>query len=121
MLLCVCCMLPKKYKIRKKNDFKVVFDGGVYKEFNFIRVKFINNNLNISRFGFIISSKISKKAVERNKIRRQLEEVISLNYNSIKQGLDVVVMVKPEITNKQNKEIRDTLLKILEKSQIIKK
>ena len=56
-----------------------------------------------SRFGFIISTRISKKAVVRNKIKRTISDYIRININMIKNGLDVVFLIKPAIL-KLNKE-----------------
>ena len=46
------------------------------------------------QIGFIISKKISKKAVERNKIRRRLGEIIK---NKLPVGHKIVILAKKNI------------------------
>ncbi len=76
------------------------------------------NDLEHSRFGFVVSTKISKKAVERNKIRRQLQEIIRLNLEKIKQSVDVVVIAKHGIKGRQYQEIEKDLLRALSKADV---
>lgn len=108
-------MLAKKYKLKKKNDFKKVFDNGKYYQQGFISLKFFKNNLDITRFGLIVSSKISKKAVERNKIKRRIENTIQINQKNIKTGFDIIILVRPEIVKEKYINIKKNLLILLNK------
>jgi len=93
-------MLPKIYRLKKDNDFKKVFQKGKLTRGKFMDLRFVANNLNFNRFGFLVGLKISKKAVERNKIKRRLTELagqIFKQKRSIKFGYDVVVLAKPSI------------------------
>ncbi|MBU2579659.1 ribonuclease P protein component [Patescibacteria group bacterium] len=108
-------MLPKEHKLKKKNDFKAVFNNGRYCQKSFIKLKFAKNNLQKNRFGFIVGLKVSKKAVERNQIKRRLEEITRLIFNELKQGFDVVVMVDPVIKEKIYSEIKEELVGLYKK------
>ena len=112
-------MLPRKYKLKKDNDFKKVFNKGKYYQKDFIKIKFLENDLEINRFGLVIGLKISKKAVQRNKIKRQLEEVIQLELEQMKKGIDIIILVQPEIIEKEYQEIKETLIELFKKSKII--
>ena len=52
------------------------------------------------RFGVIVSKKISKKAVERNQIRRRLMEAVRVNMNIFPEGFRGIFLVKKNILNK---------------------
>jgi len=120
-------MLPRKYKLKRDNDFKKVFKQGRYCRGNFIRIKFLRNSLEFSRFAFIVGLKISKKAVQRNKTRRQLEKATQLVFNQIsakgetsplqggKTSFDLVIMVQPEIIRKEYQEIEEELINLFKK------
>ena len=108
-------MLSRKYKLKKDNDFKEVFKNGRYKEKDFIKIKFLKNNLEISRFSFIVGLKISKKAVQRNKIKRRLEEIIRLNFKQIITGFDIIIFINKEIIEKEYIEIEENLIYLLKK------
>ena len=112
-------MLSRKYKLKKDNDFKKVFNKGKYYQKDFIKIKFLKNDLEINRFGLVIGLKISKKAVQRNKIKRQLEEVIQSELEQMKKGIDIVILVQPEIIEKEYQEIKEVLIELFKKSKII--
>ncbi len=112
-------MLSRKYKLKKDNDFKKVFNKGKYYQKDFIKIKFLENDLEINRFGLVIGLKISKKAVQRNKIKRQLEEVIQSELEQMKKGIDIIILVQPEIIEKEYQEIKETLIELFKKSKII--
>jgi len=112
-------MLPRNYKLKKKNDFKGVFEKGRYFQGKFIKIKFLKNDLESSRFGLMVGLKVSKKAVERNKIKRWLEESIQSNLEKIKNGFDVIIMVNPEILERKYQEVKEELINLLEESNLI--
>lgn len=112
-------MLSRKYKLKKDNDFKKVFKNGIYQQKDFIKIKFLKNNLEINRFSFIVGLKISKKAVQRNKIKRRLEEIIRLNFKQIITGFDIIVFVDKEILEKEYIKIEENLIYLLKKSKLI--
>jgi len=109
-------MLAKQYCLQKNKDFESVFKNGriFSDEFLFLKVK--KNNLQDSRFGFIIGKKISKKAVVRNKIKRRLREIIRKKLASIESGFDVVIGAKEKIINKDYWEIEKEIGKLLKKA-----
>lgn len=109
-------MLPKKYKLKKDKDFRRIFEKGRSYYRDFLGLKRLRNDLGLSRFAFLVGLKISKKAVIRNKIRRQLEETVRLNLAQIKTGYDMIFMVKPEIIDKKYEQIKETLIKLLKKA-----
>lgn len=107
-------MLSSKNRIKRKIDFvRSEIDGSLYQSKSFgVSVYDRKDNLN-SRFGFIISTKISKRAVIRNKIKRIISEVIRQNLSKIKKGLDVIFLIKPSIVKLAKKEIEDEVIKII--------
>ncbi len=108
-------MLAKKYKLKKKKEIDALFKTGKSQDSRLLKIKWNKNNLNINRFIFAVSTKISKKATQRNKIKRKLEEIIRNNYQGIKQGYDLAIIAKPEIINTDYQLTRKELMKLLEK------
>ena len=62
-------MLSQQNQLKKKKDFEKVFKKGKGFKEDFLVLIFKKNNLNQSRFGFIVSKNFSKKANLRNKIK----------------------------------------------------
>jgi len=106
-------MLVRKYCLKKRQDFKNVLRNKKSLIGKLVFLKFIKNDLDNSRFGFIVSSKISKKAVVRNKIKRQLREIVRKNLANIKSGLDIIIIAKPEIINNNYQDIKSDVKNLL--------
>lgn len=112
-------MLPLKNRLKNKKDFDEVFKKGKGAEGFFLFLKTKNNGLNESRFGFIVSRKVSKKAVIRNKIKRKLRAATGSRTDFIKKGLDVVVFVKKGGDKKELLEMEKELVFLFEKIKIL--
>ena len=113
-------MLKKEFRLRKQRDFENVFNKGFYFSGNFLLLKTVKNDLPISRFGFIISKKISKKAVERNRVKRLLRESVRLARKDIRTGFDAVFISKAGIVDKEFKEMNSIVEELLKRSKLIK-
>lgn len=87
-------MLAKINRLTSEKDFIVVKSGGtVFQEKDFA-LAVMDRGEGESRFGFVISTKISKKANQRNKAKRILREVVQKNLHKIKKGYDVIFLAK---------------------------
>ncbi len=112
-------MLPKINRLTKKRDIERVFNNGkAFKEGNLF-LKTLKNNLDISRFVFIVGKKTSTKAVLRNKIRRKLREVVRLNLGQLEKGLDIVFIANKELKEKDFQELQEIVLTAAKKAKII--
>ena len=103
------------YKLTKKKEFDKVYKEGQSSYNNLVGVKKIENNLNKNRFGIIVSTKVSKKAVERNKIKRQIKEILKKESKKIKKKNDCIIITRPAILNKEYKEITEAIKKSFKK------
>ena len=105
--------LPKKYRLTHKSEIEKVFKKGRIINSNLFMIRFLPNQLVFSRFTIIVSSKISKKSVIRNRIKRRLRETIRLNILKIKPGYDFIVITKPKILSQKLNELIELLAKEL--------
>ncbi len=113
-------MLSIPNRLTKDKDFKRVFQKGRSFFSKVIGFKALKNDLESSRFGIVVSTKISKKATIRNRIKRQIGEVIRLNLDKIKTGYDVVLITLPAIVNKKYAEIEKEVMIALKKLNLLK-
>jgi ribonuclease P protein component len=114
-------MLPTKNKLHLNRDFDKIFKTGHSLYGQFFGIKIINNNLNNNRFGILISSKIYKKAVDRNLIKRQIKGFLIRNKDSLEKGFDCVIIVLLRAKNIKNLELIKDLNNLFEKLNLKKK
>jgi ribonuclease P protein component len=108
-------MLVKNNKISKKNDFDYIFKNGKSAKSVFFILKFIQNSLKANRFAFMVSKKVSPKAVIRNKVRRRLSESVKEFKKETEKGMDVIFVALPAIKEKSFAEIKEETAKLLKK------
>ena len=85
----------------------------------FFNLKLLSNHLDVSRFCIVISTKISKKAVVRNKARRQLNSIIYKYLAKLKPGYDIVVLTKPAVTVTEFNQLEKSLISLLTKARLL--
>jgi len=83
-------MLPKARRLCLKRDFERVFAGGKSVQGKLFRLKFLKNSFGLNRFAVVVSAKVSKKAVVRNRIRRRAWSTISELDSNLGGSLDIV-------------------------------
>lgn len=98
-------MLDKENRLKKQKDFELVLKEKEAFLGKFLILKKTKNNLKQSRIGFVISKKVSKKAVVRNKIKRRIREIVRINLKRIKKGYDIIFFAKKSIVEKDYQEI----------------
>ena len=112
-------MLPKNRRIVKLSEWNKLHKRGKGAHSTEVVLKYISNNTEISRFGFIVSTKISKKAVDRNLIKRRMRDVIEKNLSNIQEGYDIIFIAKARILGKNYTEIEKRIIKLLEKERLL--
>ena len=106
-------MLKRENRIRSKKEFIEIKNEGriLYSPFfGFLNYK---KDDDLKKFGFIISKKISKKAVDRNRIRRLLSTVVQKNLKKFEKGVRIVFLTKKEILGKKIEEIEREVEKFI--------
>lgn len=113
-------MLPKKNRLRKEKDFERVFKQGKGFKESFLALKIIENERVESRIGFVVPKKHFKKAVLRNKLKRQLREQIRKRVLGIKGGYDVVILAREGLEKIGFQEMDKVVEKLLSKANLLK-
>ena len=113
-------MLDKKNCLKKKKDFQEIIKKGKKIEKEFLVLKFSENSLgDVTRIGFIVSQKISKKAFLRNKIKRRLREAVKGNLSNIKSGYDLIFFTKKAVKEKDFLEIEKIVRQTLKQAKLL--
>ena len=113
-------------------DFKILYKEGWFVNGELITAKVWK--INIEKYprrkysesdlkvGFVVSVKVSKKAVVRNRIKRQMREVarLLLKEDKLRSGFMVALMAKQDVVGKEYVEIEKSVLEVLKKGGILK-
>mgnify|MGYP001616494774 CR=1 FL=1 len=112
-------MLPSENRLKKKKDFGQIFKRGRSFQDNVLSLRLTEKNQKVSRFAFVVSLKVSKKAFLRNKIRRRLREIIKANLSKIKTGFDVVFTARQGLETKNSQEVAEIVSGLLKRAKLI--
>ncbi|MFH1412922.1 MAG: ribonuclease P protein component [bacterium] len=110
-------MFKQSNRLTKKKDLERVFQQGQAHYTSLLGIKTLSNNLNKNRITVIVNLKVSKKAVARNKVKRQVRQ--ALKEFSIKSGYDIIVICLPPIIENGYKEIESAVKQALSKLKLI--
>src|SRR5580698_1594330 len=87
--------LPREARIRRAGDFAVLRQASGRLGGRCFSVRYRQNDLGHARLGLAISKRVSKRAVERNRIKRLLRESFR-RVRSQLPPLDLVVMAREQ-------------------------
>ena len=105
-------MLSKKYRLKGADIYA---KKGRKISFKFFVLVKSENTLDYPRFAFIISKKISAKAVVRNRIKRAFSEKVRSLLPEIEQGVDYIFFVRGAVVDANSQEIENEIEKCLKK------
>jgi len=113
-------MLKKENRLTKNNDFDNVWKNGKSSFDKVLGIKIVENKLKLNRFGILVGLKISKKAVDRNTIKRRIRALLRKNFLGLKTGFDITIATLPPILLKNSKEIEASLKNNFSRLKILK-
>jgi ribonuclease P protein component len=113
-------MLAKKHRISKKKEVETVFKGGRSSFDGVLGVKLLPAVQPYSRFVIVVSTKVSKKAVERNEVKRRLSEACRLLVPDFKKDSDCFVLALPGSVQKTYRELEQSLRGHFKKLGVLK-
>lgn len=111
-------MLKKESRITKKKEFDLIFSQGKGSYNKYLGIKTTKGAQEYCRFGIIVSAKVSKKAVQRNKIKRRIRAILLELLPSIKKN-DYIIITLPPIISCDYQQIKESILFNLKKLKSI--
>lgn len=124
-------MLPRENRLKLDRDFKILFTEGKFVSGNLMNAqiwkinpkKYPKRNYSLEdlKIGFVVSKKLSKSAVIRNKIKRQMREIVRLilKKTKLKKGYFLLILAKKEILEANYLEIEKSLEQLLKKVKLL--
>lgn len=118
-------MLPPANRLRQSRDFTTVYQGGVRRSSRYLALRALparnasGSNSQPTRIGIVVSQKVSKRAVERNRIKRQIRSACRQLLPSLLPGWSVVLVVRHSALECEYREILRELKQLLAEAEVL--
>lgn len=107
-------MLAKELRLGKsKVRFTQVFTHPLFS------FRVAKNNLGQSRFGFIVSKQVDKRAVVRNRVKRVFRSCIEEVQAETEKGYDMTFVLKKELVDKKRDEVYAEIISFLKQKKFL--
>lgn len=110
--------MRRRYRLRRNSDFQRVRQLGQSYASPLMVLAFLRNELDHSRFGFVVSKRLGK-AVRRNKIKRRMREAVRLRLPDIKPGFDLVFIARQATRRASYADIDRAVEQLLERVDLL--
>jgi ribonuclease P protein component len=115
-------MLSNLYRFHGHGSLRYVYKNGQAARSHFVTVKYVSNpHRKQSRFAVVVSKKVLKSAVGRNRVRRRVYEVVRRELPEFASISDVVVIVfSAELATMPADELATTIRQLFEQAGLYK-
>jgi len=96
----------------RRGEYDAVYREGRRRSSREFTIFIRPNGLDISRFGWSIKKALGS-AVQRNRIRRRLREILRLHLREIEPGWDIVIHPRSSVATANFSALAEELLKLL--------
>ena len=103
---------PGFVRLKNSAEFQSVYKGGERRDSRSFVVFLLANGLDRSRVGLTTPRKIGI-AVQRNRIRRRVREILRLAWPLVPRGVDIVINPRRSASGREFAELRAELLSLL--------
>jgi ribonuclease P protein component len=111
-------MLPSAHRLTRRRDFARVSAAGKSVYTPSLRLRWVVTGRPASRFAVVVSSRVSKHATKRNRLKRQLRTVLRQQLKQVKPGFDTVLSAAPQALGQPYAALRDEIQTLVRKSPL---
>lgn len=125
-------MLNKQFRLTRKKDFEILFAEGRFVGGQYVTAKvwqvepekYPKREYTVSdlKIGFVVGIKVNKSAVKRNRIKRQMREVVRLllKEEKVKSGYMIALMAKPQAYGLEYADLEKYIIGVLKRAKVLK-
>ncbi|MGB3024025.1 MAG: ribonuclease P protein component [Candidatus Saccharimonadales bacterium] len=108
-------MISNKHRFHGRASLRRVFQNGSSTRGRTLLIKYTTApNRTTTRCAVIVSKKIFKSAVKRNRVRRRIFEIVRHELSTLQPGTDMVITVlTPDVLTMPHSELVSELTKLL--------
>lgn len=112
-------MLARQNRLKRARDISRVFRSGRFGQSELILVKAAVNHLPDSRVVVVVSKKVDKRAVVRNRNRRRVIGELESRWQTVRPGYDIVITVRADLGKVTAADLKKQLGQALIKAHVI--
>ncbi len=109
--------MPAFPMLRRKADFEALARDGSARSTSLLVLRAARTGRAVTRIGFSTPRSLGG-AVERNRVRRRLRELVRERYGQLETGWDLLVIARPAAAQATYAELREALANVLRRSEI---
>ncbi len=116
-------MIGNSYRFHGHGSLRYVYRNGRNVRSRWVAARFIDNpRRSKPRFAVVISKKVFKSAVKRNRIRRRVYEIVRANITENSPNIDIVLTIySPEVLDAPGVELTRQITQILRETGFIRR
>jgi ribonuclease P protein component len=111
--------VKKIFRLKKRADFNRTYKKGRSTANAFFVLVYRKSGLPVTRAGFAVSKKYGK-SVKRNRIKRQLKEIYRHRIPLIKEGFDLIFVVRKNARDLEFSEMERAVDDLLKRARLYK-
>ena len=108
-------MLPKLYRLPALVYDQVKTQGELIKTPGLALLKLKKPDQSQSRLGIIVSTKVSKSAVQRNLLKRRLRNALHQELGDLNSNLDIIFLPSKQLLGIPYEDLKSKLRRLLQK------
>lgn len=112
-------MFKKNKRLKKESIIKILRQGRNCRGRN-VSLKYITDSGQHSFFAFIVSTKVAKSAVSRNKLKRRGRAIISKLLPRVQEGCLALIFFEKGSPGIKFSELEMEIIKLLQKARFLK-
>lgn len=114
-------MLPKVNRLKDRSDFASILAEGSYLKGRVVGLKFLrpSGEYEPPKLGLVVSKKFSKRATDRNLVKRRLRAIMRGVLPRMVGGVKLIIIVSRPEVDVSFESLRHDLLELLEEAGII--
>ena len=104
--------------IKNNREFRAIYQNGVSLADRNLVLHYMPRKQEAGRFGITVSSKVGN-AVIRNKLKRQIREILRVNRDTISPSYDIIFVVRVRCREADFAQIKKSVRYLLKKSGLL--
>ncbi len=117
-------MIPRRFRLQTHQAFPQIYSWGKRRSGSLMGLTYLPRSSagaqdSPSQIAVVVSKKVSRKAVQRNRVKRRIRAALYPWLSQIRPGYWIVFSARPPILKAAWEEIRQEVTRLLEKGRLL--